>query len=291
MTKDIYIITNDINNKVYIGQAKDTAERFRTHCKPNAAKDNSIIDKAIQKFGKEHFKYTILESQVEDYNEREKYWIKYYNSITPNGYNILEGGNEPPVYYGIEHPNAVITDQDTLIQLKNDLKNTTMPLSEIARKYEVSKRTVLRINQGIHYASLSEHYPLREKPNMNGKLTDEDVLEIIDILQYSYRQYEDIAAEYHVNINTIKNINLGYCHVVPDIEYPIRNYKNSGVPAVTYEEVTEIIKLIKQNTMSLRAIAKKYNISNSTVQGINNGSMKRYRRKDETYPIRNYTSF
>lgn len=29
MKKDIYIIKNDINNKVYIGQAKNAKERFK----------------------------------------------------------------------------------------------------------------------------------------------------------------------------------------------------------------------------------------------------------------------
>ena len=87
--KDIYIIKNDINNKVYIGQSLNSENRFKSHCKPN--KDNSLIDKAIQKYGKEHFYYEILESQIENYNEREKYWIEYYNSKKTNGYNILNG--------------------------------------------------------------------------------------------------------------------------------------------------------------------------------------------------------
>lgn len=43
--KDIYIIKNDINDKVYIGQSVNSQERFRSHCKPN--KDHSLIDYAI----------------------------------------------------------------------------------------------------------------------------------------------------------------------------------------------------------------------------------------------------
>lgn len=47
----------------------------------------SLINSAIKKYGKENFSFEILE-YAENYNEREKFWIKYYNSKVPNGYNI-----------------------------------------------------------------------------------------------------------------------------------------------------------------------------------------------------------
>lgn len=288
MKKDIYIIKNKINDKVYVGQALNSAERFRNHCKPSAAKDGSLIDKAIQKYGVDNFWFEILESQIENYNEREKYWIKHFNCQSPNGYNILEGGDAPPVYYGIEHPIAAVTDKKELIAIKNDLKYTTLSLAEIGLKYGISKRTVTRINQGIHYADLEEEYPLRKKPNLNGKLTTEDVLEIIDILKFSYRQYEDIAAEYGVSISTIKNVNAGSYHKIENEVYPIRNYKNSGKPAVTYEQVTEIIFKLQTTQLSLNQLAKEYGVNKSVIQGINNGSSKRYSRNNIDYPIRKY---
>ena len=68
--KDIYIIKNDINDKVYIGQSINSEERFKSHCK--GAYDNSIIDRAIAKYGKQHFWYEILENQVENYNYIKK---------------------------------------------------------------------------------------------------------------------------------------------------------------------------------------------------------------------------
>ena len=74
ISKDIYVIKNDINLKVYVGQSVDSKKRFESHCKKN--KDNSLIDKAIQKYGKEHFWYEVLEEKIQNYNEREKYWIK-----------------------------------------------------------------------------------------------------------------------------------------------------------------------------------------------------------------------
>lgn len=64
--KDIYVI---INNKLYVGQSLNAEERFMSHCKGDY--NNSLIDKAIQKYGKKHFWFEIIESQIENYNERE----------------------------------------------------------------------------------------------------------------------------------------------------------------------------------------------------------------------------
>ena len=261
MEKDIYIIKNDLNDKVYIGQAIDCEQRFKNHCKPSSIKQNSLIDRAINKYGKEHFYYEVLETSVEDYNERERYWIQLYNSLTPNGYNIQQGGEEPPHYSGIEHPLATITDLETLNCLKEDLKNGTLSLLDLARKYNTNKKTINNINQGICYASINETYPLRKIPNQNGKLNDSQVWEIINILTFSYRQYEDIASQYNVSISTIKNINAGTFHKMPNVEYPVRNYKNSGKPAITYEQTTEIINLLKNTNLSMRKIDRRYNIN------------------------------
>lgn len=95
----IYIIKNDINNKVYIGQSINIHKRIQEHFwKSECSKDasyNSALHCAIRKYGKEHFYYEILEEcDASLLDEREKEYIKQYNSISPNGYNILSGGQQ-----------------------------------------------------------------------------------------------------------------------------------------------------------------------------------------------------
>lgn len=288
IVKDIYIIKNDINDKVYIGQSVNAEQRFVQHCKASSSKENSLIAKAIQKYGKEHFHFELLEKQIINYNEREKYWIEYYNSLTPNGYNILSGGEVPPSYKGIEHPNASINDEETLKSLKKDLKETQLSYEQLAIKYNTNKKTIFRINNGISYSSLEENYPLRVNKNIRGKLQEEQIKEIIDILQFSYRQYGDIARQYGVQVKAIQDINNGTTHFQSNINYPIRKYKNSGQPALTYEQVTEVIRLLKETNLSKREIARRFNLkSHSTINAIDSGSALRYRRENEKYPIRN----
>lgn len=288
--KDIYIIKNRVNNKVYIGQSVDAGHRFITHCKRSSIKDHLLIDIDIQKYGAHNFWYEILESQIENYNEREQYWIRQYNSLYPNGYNILNGGDEPPVYYAIDHPFASIKDINEVRQIKDELRNTSMSLSEIAKQHNISKRTVLRINQGIHYEEIDETYPIRTQPNLNGILSNEQIAEIIEILRYSYRQYEDIAKQYNVSISTIKQINSGNCHPLDGVRYPIRKYKNSGKPACTYQQVTEISDLLINTDISCNQIAKVYHVDLQTVYIINNGNAKRYRRDELHYPLRKHNT-
>ena len=52
---------------------------------------------------------------MEDYNEKEKYWINFYNSLTPNGYNILSGGDEPPILKGEDRLKDLIAKCEDLI--------------------------------------------------------------------------------------------------------------------------------------------------------------------------------
>lgn len=283
--KDIYIIKNDINEKVYIGQSLNSEERFKSHCKKN--KDNSLIDYAIQKYGKQHFWYEILEKQIVNYNEREKYWIMSYNSLTPNGYNVLKGGDEPPYKKGDEHPSTKISDENVEL-LKEDLRYTSISLNSLAKKYGISKKQVLRINQGISRVSVNETYPIRKNPNINGKLTEEDVDNILEILKFTYRYNGDIAKQFGVNAKTINAINKGKTHHRDNISYPIRNWKSSGVILFTYEQVTEIIDLLKNSDLSISAIARKYQVSFNSICLINNGKSKKYRRENVNYPIRSF---
>ena len=47
-------------------------------------------------YGIEKFYITQLEEcELKDINDREIYWIQYYNCQTPNGYNIRAGGEDP----------------------------------------------------------------------------------------------------------------------------------------------------------------------------------------------------
>lgn len=101
MTGYIYKITNDINDKVYIGLCTTSIEeRFATHIKDSKRRsyEQRPLYAAMRKYGSEHFHVVqIEECDLDHLGEREQYWIAYYNSYH-YGYNATLGGEGRPLY-------------------------------------------------------------------------------------------------------------------------------------------------------------------------------------------------
>lgn len=95
MSCGIYKITNTINGKTYIGQSSNIEERWKKH---KYANDDFAIHKAMRKYGIENFTFSIVEEcATEELNNREIYWINYYNSLE-DGYNMIPGGSNGAGY-------------------------------------------------------------------------------------------------------------------------------------------------------------------------------------------------
>lgn len=117
----IYRITNLINDKIYIGQTIESlSKRWRRHTWVSTKKRNAMaITSAIIKYGQENFIIEQIDTaeNIEDLNIKEEYYIKYYNSISPNGYNIKYGGNnrklseETKLKIGISNKGKTITEE------------------------------------------------------------------------------------------------------------------------------------------------------------------------------------
>ena len=84
----IYIITNTINGNRYIGQSIDIKRRFWDH-RCISHERNRHMKHALKKYGKENFRYEVLEEcDVDALDERETYYI---NLLKPE-YNVMSGG-------------------------------------------------------------------------------------------------------------------------------------------------------------------------------------------------------
>lgn len=94
----IYKFENLITGQIYIGQSIDLQARYKKH-KSNMYDMNHTEDLyiAFREYGFDNFSYEILESfevfNSDQLNELECKYISQYNSMTPNGYNMVPGGS------------------------------------------------------------------------------------------------------------------------------------------------------------------------------------------------------
>ena len=284
--KYIYIIRNYINDKVYIGQAIDPESRFRGHISDAKRKaETSAIDGAINKYGAENFYYEILEEKTPDYNEREKYWISFYNSVAPNGYNIMRGGEDPPVRKGFANNMCKFTPED-IEDIKRLLLNPSVTLNDIARSYGVAYHTISSINKGKTYKDESIDYPIRkfqcsgESGNMLSSNTVNAVIYDLANTDDSMRQ---IAIRYHINDIQVASINDGsvIAYRRDWLEYPIRES-----PRLSKETVKKIQDELIAGVKSKNQIATECGVKYSDVSDINSG--RRWFDENLVYPLKKH---
>ena len=91
----IYLIINKDNGHKYIGQTTQTLnKRWQQHIQAALRLNDAPLYRAMRKYGNHKFMIReIDECDVEMLDEKEQYWIEYYNTFeSANGYNATSGG-------------------------------------------------------------------------------------------------------------------------------------------------------------------------------------------------------
>ena len=186
----IYKIENLINHKKYIGLTNNITRRRSRHftdLKCNRH-DNSFLQKEYNIYGKEKFSFEVIfegEINYEEISEKEKYYIKFYDSYK-NGYNQNEGGN-----FGPSNGGSHLTESD-ILNILSALEFMSRPGQILSDIYGVSKTTISRIKHRenhVQYKKKYEKMPLEERK------------QIYDIFCESHNFYEK-----KVNTTILKNI-------------------------------------------------------------------------------------
>lgn len=146
-TGSIYIIKNTINSKVYIGQTRVPINiRFSQHLSAARNKGHYTLYKAIRKYGEENFFIELIETcAIDSLNDREEYWISFYNANkSSSGYNMTPGGSRQ----GDPYNKSQVTDKIILEEFNNGLS-----AFKIAKKYhtEIARVTLLLKKFNIKY--------------------------------------------------------------------------------------------------------------------------------------------
>lgn len=234
----IYKVTNTINNKVYIGQSINIEKRWRAHrtspYNSNSNSYNSIFYRAIRKYKINNFKFEVLEECAEDkLNEREIYWIKYYDSTNiEKGYNISLGGCSSR---GVPQK---INSQEAE-EIRNLLLNSNITQTQLAEDYGVTSRMISAINLGENWYDSNYTYPIRP---YNTKVYDNE--NPVKEKKYCPRCGKIIGNKSKFCIA---------CH----------NYENRVVKDRPTRE--ELKKMVRQS--SFVSIGRKYGVSDNAIRG------------------------
>ena len=188
----IYKITNTINGKFYIGQTiQNVKERFYQHCATKCSKavSNMAIHRAIKKYGKSNFTVEVIEEiDSANLNDRERYWIKYYNSYN-NWYNSTKGGQD-----GIKLFKNL--DTESIVREYKSGKS----LREIGRLFNVDKQTIkdLLVRNNINLRTTKTY-----------KLSQKDREDIIKDLSLGLSRKE-IISKWHISKGYLSQLINGY---------------------------------------------------------------------------------
>ena len=145
----VYITTNHVNGKQYIGQRKyDKQGKWKEYLGSGI-----ILSRAIEKYGLENFSKEIIEEckTKKILNEREIYWINYYNAVeSDNFYNIASGGDGGNTIAGYTD------DQRKLLSTK--LSNMRKGIVNIGKNNGNSRRVIcintMKVFDTINEASI-----------------------------------------------------------------------------------------------------------------------------------------
>jgi group I intron endonuclease len=133
---------------------------------------------------------------------------------------IVEFINAGKSYFFIEgekYPIRPLTLEYKVKDIIETIKYTKDIFEIIAKKFDVNKEFVRKVNSGELYPQNGEEYPIRKR-----FLTLEQIQEITYALTNTDILQASIAYDYDTTKNTISKINLGKAYYRPELSYPLR---------------------------------------------------------------------
>lgn len=200
----IYGIRNKINDKIYIGKTgMNFGDRWDSHRSllNNNKHDNPYLQNAWNKYGEENFEFIVIEDcDIDDLNERETYWIKYYKEKSL-AYNIHDGGDG-----GYNLGKHLSEETKQKIGEKNRINMLGKTHSE------ETKKKMRDAHLGKNYKPMSEEGKQHDREAQQKyciehpkKLTVEDVLKIRELHRHG-ASYASISRQFNVSSTCINDI-------------------------------------------------------------------------------------
>lgn len=154
----------------------------------------------------------------------------------------------------------------------------------IAKYHSNNKEFGYNVSEGGDGADIGSKNP-------QAKFTEEQIQQIYKDLKDCKETMTDIARKYNIDLSSLSYINNGKTYFHSSEIYPIRNGFQKIKKGIEnhnskFDEaiLNKIFSLLKENNLTMKAIANEFNVAESTIHNINNGTT--YIRENETYPLR-----
>ena len=213
----VYAWENLWNWNMYVGQTIDLDEREKQHIRDH----KQVIDGAIDKYGEENFDRYIIDVgySKEELDEREKYWIAYYDTFEGSKhYNCTEGGEG--VGSGENHPRYGKKHSDeTKKKMSEANKGEKNPMYGKTPRDETKKK-LSKANKGENnpcYGRTGKKHPMygkvgEENPNFKGYIlvTNAKTGEFVGVYIGTYEIERELKSTkgkklYHSAISAVLN--------------------------------------------------------------------------------------
>ncbi|CAH9015350.1 putative GIY-YIG nuclease superfamily protein [Vibrio phage 424E50-1] len=270
--KWLYKITNTLSGKKYIGVTVDPERRWRQHKNKNT--NCSVLKSAMNKYGNANFSFELIFYGEDTYvDQLEVEFIKEYETLAPNGYNITLGGDGGNLYCWKDEWNSLLgldTDKNVAKKLRVplDVVNSrrrglkvppykdslvvdwtsyikilgTKPDPEIAKIIGVTPNRIYQKRKELGIPPYSSPPPSYHHPD-----------ELIRLL--GTKSDKDLAEQFEVSFTSVynKRISLSIPKFVPE----------QGHRKLIWDDNQQ--ELLKDNTLTQSYVAKVLNVSVSTV--------------------------
>ena len=207
----IYCIENIINNKKYIGQSVDVDGRWSKHqsCLNKDNHDNDYLQHSWDKYGKENFKFYILEyCEKDELDEKEIYYMNLYNTMNREyGYNLKSGGQMTNQLS--EEVRNKISESNKKVYENSDLRKTRSidALNQWANP-EIKKK-IMGENNGMYGKHHSEESRRKMSENKKGKPSKRKIPVLCVELNRVFQSMTDAANEIGCIASGISNVCRG----------------------------------------------------------------------------------
>lgn len=201
----IYMYINVINNRKYVGQAKDFNIRHKQHIRESSNK--TPIDRAFNKYGEENFEIVILKENIYTQcllNLWESYYINKYNCLSKENYNISDGG-----YNGNPFAGKTEEEMKEIRQKMSEAhKGENHPM--YGRKHsEKSKQKMSETHKGKNHSEewkqkMSEAHKGKNNPMYGNHHSEESKQKMSEAVKGKNHPRAKRVAQYDLNGNLIK---------------------------------------------------------------------------------------